>query len=67
MAKEHLPPYNVDVTIHDEMARIRQAFTRRVKGPTERYESPLPHMVSRVIELEAKVNRHLERMGFSWK
>ena len=43
------------------------ALTQRVKELAERYETPLPQMVSRVAELEAKVNRHLERMGFSWK
>jgi type I restriction enzyme M protein len=38
-----------------------------VKELTERYETPLPRMAGRVGELEAKVNRHLEKMGFSWK
>jgi len=67
MAKEHRPPYNVDAAIHGEMNRINQALTQRVKELTERYESSMPQQVSRVAELEAKVNRHLERMGFSWK
>jgi len=26
----------------------------------------MPQMVSRVAELEVKVNGHLEKMGFSW-
>ena len=38
----------------------------RVKEMAERYETPLPQMISRVANLEEKVNRHLERMGFSW-
>ena len=42
-------------------------LTQRVKELAERYETPLPQMVSRVAELEAKVNRHLEKMGFSWR
>ena len=37
----------------------------RVKELAERYETPLPQMASRVAELEAKVNCHMERMGFS--
>jgi type I restriction enzyme M protein len=37
-----------------------------VKELGERYETPLPLMADRVTELEAKVNRHLERMGFAW-
>jgi len=53
--------------IHGEMDSINQALTQRVKELAERYETPLPRMVSRVAELEAKVNRHLEKMGFSWK
>jgi hypothetical protein len=56
----------LDVAIHGEMDRISQALTRRVKELAERYETPLPQMVSRVAELEANVNRHLERMGFTW-
>ena len=57
----------LDKDIHGEMDRISQALTQRVKELAERYEVPLPQMVGRVAELEAKVNRHLERMGFAWK
>ena len=57
----------LETAIHGEMDRISQTLTRRVKELSERYETPIPQMVSRVAELEAKVNRHLERMGFSWK
>jgi type I restriction enzyme M protein len=61
----------LEAAIHGEMERISQALTQRVKELAERYETPLPQMVNRVAELEAKVNRHLERMGFSmngeWK
>jgi type I restriction enzyme M protein len=51
-------------TIHGEMDRISQGLTQRVKELAERYETPLPQAVAKVAELEAKVNRHLERMGF---
>ena len=57
----------LDRDIHGEMDRISQALTQRVKELAERYETPLPRMASRVAELEAKVNRHLEKMGFAWK
>jgi type I restriction enzyme M protein len=50
--------------IHGEMDRISQTLTRRVKELAERYETPLPQLASRVIELEAKVAAHLQRMGF---
>jgi type I restriction enzyme M protein len=55
----------LDADIHGEMDRVSQALTARVKELAERYEAPLPALVSRVAELEAKVNRHLERMGFA--
>jgi type I restriction enzyme M protein len=57
----------LDATIHGEMNRVSQQLTQRVKELAERYETPLPQMVGRVAELEAKVDRHLERMGFAWK
>jgi type I restriction enzyme M protein len=57
----------LDAAIHGEMDRINQALTQRVKELTERYETPMPQMVSRVADREDKVNRHLERMGLSWK
>lgn len=54
----------LDSAIHGEMERISQSLTQRVKELAERYETPMPQMTDRVDELEAKVNRHLERMGF---
>ena len=57
----------LDRDIHGEMDRISQALTQRVKELAERYETPLPQLTSRVAELEAKVGRHLEKMGFAWK
>ena len=56
----------LDAAIHGEMDRVSQQLTQRVKELAERYEIPLPQMVSRVAELETRVNRHLERMGFAW-
>ena len=53
--------------IHGEMDRVSQRLTQRVKELAERYETPLPQVTDRVAELEAKVNRHLEKMGFTWK
>lgn len=57
----------LDAAIHGEMDRVSQSLTQRVKELAERYEAPLPQMVERVEELEAKVSRHLEQMGFAWK
>jgi len=57
----------LDRDIHGEMDRVSQQMTQRVKELAERYETPMPQMVNRVAELEGKVNRHLKKMGFSWK
>ncbi|MBM4422407.1 MAG: type I restriction-modification system subunit M [Chloroflexi bacterium] len=57
----------LDAAIHSEMERVSQSLTQRVKELSERYATPLPQMNARVDELEEKVNRHLERMGFTWK
>jgi type I restriction enzyme M protein len=53
----------IAAAIHGEMDRISQTLTRRVKELAERYETPLPAVNSKVAELEAKVNAHLQRMG----
>lgn len=57
----------LDQDIHGEMDRVSQQLTQRVKELAERYETPMPQMVSLVVELEARVNRHLNKMGFSWQ
>ncbi len=54
----------ISAAIHGEMDRISQALTKRVKELAERYETPLPLAAKKVEELEQKVSRHLERMGF---
>jgi type I restriction enzyme M protein len=54
----------LESAIHGEMDRISQQLTQRVKELAERYETPLPQLNKRVAELEAKVNRHLAKMGF---
>ena len=55
----------LDAMIHGEMYRISQTLTQRVKELAERYETPMPQLSNRVGELEEKVKRHLEKMGFS--
>jgi type I restriction enzyme M protein len=57
----------LDSMIHGEMDRISQSLALRVKELAERYETPLPKMISHVAELESKVDDHLSRMGFSWR
>ena len=55
----------LDARIHGEMDRVSQQLTARVRELAERYDAPLPKLTDRVAELEAKVNGHLERMGFA--
>jgi type I restriction enzyme M protein len=57
----------LEAAVHGETERVGQALAQRVKELAECYETPLPQITDRVAELEAKVNRHLERMGFAWK
>jgi type I restriction enzyme M protein len=56
----------LDTAIHGEMDRVSQQLTQRVKELAERYETPLPQMTGHLAELEAKVNQHLDKMGFTW-
>ena len=55
----------LDAAIHGEMDRVSQQLTRRVKELAERYETLLLQLSDRVAEMEAKVNAHLQRMGFA--
>ena len=57
---------SIEVAIHSELDRVSLKFTQCVKDLVERYETPMSRMGKRVVELEAKVNGHLERMGFTW-
>ena len=56
----------LDVAVHGEMDRMSRALTHRVKELAERYGTPLPQLVERADELEAKVQRHLATIGFGW-
>jgi type I restriction enzyme M protein len=57
----------LDAAVHGEMDRLSQQLTVRVKELAERYEVALPQLNERVAELEVRVGRHLERMGFAWR
>jgi type I restriction enzyme M protein len=57
----------IEAAVQSEMDRVSQQLTRRVKELAERYEASLPQMSERVDELGARVNGHLERMGFAWR
>ena len=52
-------------SVQGELDRVSQTLTGRIRQLAERYATPLPEALSRVEELQAKVNGHLERMGFT--
>jgi type I restriction enzyme M protein len=56
----------LESAIRGEIERVTQRLTHRVRELADRYETPLPKIVVGVTALEAKVNEHLQRMGFAW-
>lgn len=53
-------------SVQNEMQRISQRLTLRIKELADRYETPLPLQINEVKEIEEKVNAHLSKMGFVW-
>lgn len=56
----------LETDIKEELDRVSQNLTNRIKELSARYAMPLPKQISKVNELEGKVNAHLEKMGFVW-
>lgn len=56
----------VENNLKNEMQRISQRLTQRIKELAERYEQTLTQLNDEVTELEKKVNAHLSKMGFTW-
>ncbi len=57
----------IEHTVKNEMQRISQRLTQRVKDLSDRYAIPMPTVSSDVVALERKVNAHLQKMGLIWK
>lgn len=53
--------------VQAELDRVSQALTGRVKELAERYATPLPKLLEEVEALSAKVDAHLQQMGFVWQ
>jgi type I restriction enzyme M protein len=49
-----------------EMDRVSQVLTGRIKQLTERYAAPLQQIMSETVELNTKVEAHLQKMGLVW-
>ena len=54
----------IAAAVQGELDRVSQTLTGRIRQLAERYATPLPKLTDEVAELDAKVSRHLERMGF---
>ncbi len=54
----------LDASVRSELERIAQNLTGRIRTLAERYETPLPQLTDTAEELTAKVEAHLDRMGF---
>ncbi len=52
--------------VEEEIERISQTLTGRIKELSQRYETPLPKLVENIDKLTKKVDGHLKKMGFTW-
>ena len=57
---------SIDAAITDEIHRLTQRLTGRVKELEERYAQTLPELDSEVETLSTKVAVHLENLGVGW-
>jgi type I restriction enzyme M protein len=55
----------IEHTVKNEMQRISQRLTGRIKELAERYETTLPAINYEVLQLEKSVLNHLAKMGFA--
>lgn len=56
----------LSATVSDELGRVSQKLTSRVRDLASRYEFPLPVLVDEVAVLSARVEVHLRKMGATW-
>lgn len=52
------------VAVQQELDRVSQTLTSRIRQLAERYATPLSQLVSDVADLSNRVDEHLKRMGF---
>jgi len=58
---------HLDAAVQDELDRVSQTLTGRIRELAERYATPLPKLVEEVETLAGRVEEHLVKMGASWK
>jgi type I restriction enzyme M protein len=54
----------IAAAVQDELDRVSQTLTGRIRQLAERYADPLPALTADVKRLAAKVAGHLQKMGF---
>ena len=57
----------LSAAVHGELDRVSQTLTGRIRQLAERYATPLPKLTNDVEMLAARVDKHLKKMGASWK
>ena len=57
---------SIESAVEDEINRIVQGLSSRVKMIGERYASTLSELESEVEEYSQKVEEHLKKMGLEW-
>jgi type I restriction enzyme M protein len=53
--------------VQEELGRVSQTLTNRIRELAERYETPLPKLESEITALGAKVEEHLKKMRAVWR
>lgn len=56
----------LEVAVQEELERVSQTLTARVRELADRYATPLPQLSRQVEELSARVDEHLKTMGVVW-
>jgi type I restriction enzyme M protein len=54
------------LSVQGELDRVSQMLIGRIKQLAERYATPVPKLAGEVETLAARVDEHLEKMGFVW-
>ena len=57
----------LSAAVQGELDRVSQTLTGRIRELAERYATPLPKLTDEVERLAARVEKHLKKMGVSWK
>jgi type I restriction enzyme M protein len=57
----------LSAAVQGELELVSQTLTGRIRELAERYAMPLPELTDEVATLASRVERHLAKMGASWK